>query len=371
VLAAGVKGEAKVGVFLPKIVFCLCTLLVLAACGEKEGSRPPGEVPPRPVEVAHVEVRPLSETLHLVGSLVAAESTEILAEIDGRIEEIRFREGERVAAGQVLFRLDARELRAQLAEARARTELAKQDLERGRALKREGFISQAELDRLQADFDRGRADSERLAARLAKAEIRAPFAGVVGARAVSPGSVITTDTVLTRIDDTSRLKVEFMVPERFLPQVAIGTLVHLPDPALAEAAAPRGRVFFVSPYLDPQRRAGEVKALVENPSPQLRPGMFANVELVLRTVEAALTVPEGAVLSRADGHFLVAIRDREGQAVAEFLPVDLGIRRRGLVQVIPRDGEPAPGQPVVAAGVGALPLFPGAPLQPQPAGGKD
>jgi membrane fusion protein (multidrug efflux system) len=354
-----------------KIIFSLCCLVFLAACGEREGNRTPGAAPPRPVEVALVEVRPLSETLQLVGSLAAAESTEILAEIAGRIEEIRFREGERVRAGQILFRLDDRELRAQLKEARARTELARQDLERGLALMTAGFISRAELDRLQADFDRGRAETERLAARLDKTEIRAPFAGVVGARDVSPGTVITTDTVLTRIDDTSRLKVEFMVPERFLPQVAIGTRVHLPDQTLAEAETPAGRVYFISPYLDPERRAGAVKALVEDPSPLLRPGMFANVELVLRTVEAALTVPEGAVLSRPDGHFLVAIRERDGEAVADFLPVDLGIRRRGLVQVIPRNVEPVAGQPVVAAGVGALPLFPGAPLQPLPAGGKD
>lgn len=359
------------GMFVPKIVFSLCCLVFLAACGEREGNRTPGPAPPRPVEVALVEVRPLSETLQLVGSLAAAESTAIRAEIDGRIEEIRFREGERVRAGEILFRLDDRELRAQLDEARARTELAKQELERGRELLAEGFISRAELDRLQADFDRGRAEAERLAARLEKATIRAPFAGVVGAREVAPGSVITSDTVLTRIDDTSRLKVEFMVPERFLPQVAIGTAVHLPDPALPEAETPRGKVYFVSPHLDRERRAGEVKALVEHPPPRLRPGMFAQVELVLRTVEAALTVPEGAILSRPDGHFLVAVRERDGQAVADFLPVELGIRRRGLVQVIPRNGEPLPGQPVVAAGVGALPLFPGAPLQPRPAGGKD
>jgi membrane fusion protein, multidrug efflux system len=354
-----------------KIIFSLCCLAFLAACGEREDNRTPDAAPPRPVEVAIVEVRPLSETLHLVGSLTAVESTEIQAEIAGKIEEIRFLEGEQVRAGQILFRLDDRELRAQLNEARARTELAKRDLERGRALMTEGFISKAELDRLQADFDRGRAETERLAARLDKTEIRAPFAGVLGAREVSPGTVISTDTVLTRIDDLSRIKVEFMVPERFLPQVAIGTRVHLTDQALADAEPPMGRVFFISPYLDPERRAGEVKALIEKPAPGLRPGMFANVELVLRTVEGALTVPEGAVLSRADGHFLVAIREQDGEAVADFLPVNLGIRRRGLVQVIPRNGEPVPGQRVVGAGVGALPLFPGALLLPLPAAGKD
>ena len=349
-------------------LFCLA----LAACGDREHAGREGTGPPaRPVEAAEVALLPMSETVHLVGSLAAAESTEIRSEIAGRIEEIRFREGDRVRRGEVLFRLDDRELRAQLIEARTRMKLAEQDLERGRELIRAGFISRAEVDRLQADFDRARAETEQLTARLDRTEIRAPFDGVLGGREVSPGAVINTDTVLTRIDDLDRLKVEFMVPERFLPQVEIGTVVRLPDLPLPGGELPEGKVYFISARLDRQTRAGEVKAILEDPAPHLRPGMFANIELVLRTVEDALAVPEGAILSRVDGHFLVAIRQKEGNAVADFIPVDLGIRRRGFVQVIPRNGEPVPGQSVVSAGVGALPLFPGAPLQPVQAGQRD
>jgi membrane fusion protein, multidrug efflux system len=353
-----------------KYIVPLCSLLILAGCENREAGREQAGPPPRPVEVAAVEINTMSETVNLVGSLAAAESTEIRSEIAGRIEEIRFQEGDQVRRGQILFRLDDREMRAQLVEARARMNLARQELNRANELLSERFISQAEFDRLQADFDRAEAETERLNARIEKTEIRAPFSGRVGARGVSPGSVISTDTVLTRIDDLSQLKIEFMVPERFLPQVEIGTLVRLPDQVRDSEANRYGRVYFISPHIDRQRRAAEVKARIEEPSPGQRPGMFADVELVLRTVEA-LTVPEGAILSRADGHFLVAVRSNDGNSVAEFLPVDLGIRQRGLVQVIPKNGEPTPWQSVVSAGVGALPLFPGAPLMPRSAGGRD
>lgn len=357
---------------MPRFFFFLGSLLLLAACSDKEGAgTEPAGPPPRPVEVTRVEQRPMAETLRLVGSLAAAESTEIYTEIAGRIENIRFQEGDRVERGDLLFRLDDRELRAQLAEARAQRELARQDLARARELIAAGFISRAEMDRLRADFLQAEAETERLAARLDKTEIRAPFAGVVGARQVSPGAVIATDTVLTRVNDLSRLKIEFMVPERYLPQVSIGTVVRLPEQSRPDEPPPEGKVYFISSQLDRQSRASEVKALVEDPAPQLRPGMFANIELVLRTVEEALTVPEGAILSREDGHFLVAVQETGDEARAEFLPVDLGIRQRGVVQVIPRDGQPLAGRSVVAAGVGALPLFPGALLIPRDSGGKD
>ncbi len=348
-----------------RFILPLCALVVLAGCGDRDNGPQQAGPPPRAVETAEVQVRPMSETIHLVGSLAAAESTEIRSEISGRIEEIRFREGEEVRRGQVLFRLDDRELRAQLHEARTRVNLARQELERGRVLLDERIVSRAEFDRLQADFERGEAEVERLSVRLDLTVIRAPFSGVLGARNVSPGSVVSTDTVLTRIDDLSRLQIEFMVPERFLPQVALGTVVRLQDQTLETPQS--GSVFFISPHLDRQRRAAEVKAYIEDPSPVLRPGMFANVELVLRTVDDALTVPEGAILSRADGHFLVAVRSNEGSAVADFIPVELGLRQRGIVQVIPRNDEPSAGLTIVSAGVGALPLFPGAPLQPRPA----
>jgi membrane fusion protein, multidrug efflux system len=310
-------------------------------------------------------LRPMAEVLPLVGTVAANESLEIRPEIAGQIAELHFSDGERVRRGQLLLRLDDRELRAQLAEAGARLELAEQEGQRMRKLFVEQFVSQAEVDRSRAEQLRAAAEVERLRARLAKTELRAPFAGHIGVRNVAPGASVTTDTVIARLDDLSRVKIEFAVPEAYLPQIQKGAQVRIVQPGEQGRGTVQGTVYFISTHLDRQTRAAQVRALVEEPPATLRPGMFADLELLLREPQV-LAVPEGAVLARGEGTFLVTVLDGEQGKVAGLLPVRLGLRARGWVQVEALQGELAQGQQVVAAGVGVLPLFPGAPLEPRP-----
>jgi membrane fusion protein, multidrug efflux system len=141
--------------------------------------------------------------------------------------------------------------------------------------------------------------------------------------------------------------------------------VRIVQPGEQGRGTVQGTVYFISTHLDRQTRAAQVRALVEEPPATLRPGMFADLELLLREPQV-LAVPEGAVLARGEGTFLVTVLDGEQGKVAGLLPVRLGLRARGWVQVEALQGELAQGQQVVAAGVGVLPLFPGAPLEPRP-----
>jgi membrane fusion protein, multidrug efflux system len=350
---------------MPSRVLVVLLLLSLAACKQNTTSEQGAAPPPRPVEVTEVQLRPMAEILPLVGSVVANESLEIRPEITGQIATLHFSDGEEVAQGQLLLRLDDRELRAQLAEAGARLELAEQEWQRMGNLFAGQFVSQAEVDRSRAEQQRAVAEVERLRARLAKTELRAPFAGKVGARRVAPGATVTTDTIVTRLDDLKRVKLEFSVPEAYLRQVQTGAAVRIIDPGSLGQSNTQGTVYFISPHLDRQSRAAQVKALVEQPPPHLKPGMFADLELLLREPQV-LSVPEGAVLARGGETFLVTVRDGEQGKVAGLLPVRLGLRARGWVQVEAAEGELQAGQQVVAAGVGVLPLFPGAPLEPRP-----
>jgi membrane fusion protein, multidrug efflux system len=350
---------------MPSRVLVVLLLLSLAACKQNTTSEQGAAPPPRPVEVTEVQLRPMAEILPLVGSVVANESLEIRPEITGQIATLHFSDGEEVAQGQLLLRLDDRELRAQLAEAGARLELAEQEWQRMGNLFAGQFVSQAEVDRSRAEQQRAVAEVERLRARLAKTELRAPFAGKVGARRVAPGATVTTDTIITRLDDLKRVKLEFSVPEAYLRQVQTGAAVRIIDPGSLGQSNTQGTVYFISPHLDRQSRAAQAKALVEQPPPHLKPGMFADLELLLREPQV-LAVPEGAVLARGGETFLVTVRDGEQGKVAGLLPVRLGLRARGWVQVEAAEGELQAGQQVVAAGVGVLPLFPGAPLEPRP-----
>lgn len=321
----------------------------------------------QPVEVVNVTRRDLVESLSLVGSLAPNETAQIRAEIAGQVRTVNFNEGERVPAGHILVRIADDELRAQLAQAEARFRLAELNLRRSEDLTQARSMSQAELDRTRSEFSSAEAELQLLRVRLDKMEIKAPFDGIVGARTISPGDYVTAATVITTLDDLSRLKVDFQVPERFVERVHAGSAFSLRAQTPAGEVRTAGEVYFVSSVIDRATRASQVKGFLESETRGLKPGMFANIDIVLQVRKGALTVPEGSILTTPRGTQVIAVRDRGGDKVADFVPVQLGLRERGLVEVTPlQAGSLEDQQPIVASGVGALIIFPGAKLDPRP-----
>lgn len=318
----------------------------------------------QPVEVMKIETRTLEETVGLVGSIAANESADIRAEIPGVITEIHFEEGKAMKRGDVLLRIDTRELEAQLAEAAASFRLAEQNLARNRSLLADAAVSAVEVDAAAAEHDRLRALMDQLETRIAKSTLKAPFDGVAGARSVSVGDFVTSQDVITTLDDLSRLKVEMEVPERYLPSLQPGSPFTLRAATTAAGGEERGEVYFVSQRIDASTRSTLVKGYLVDPPAHIRPGMFANIKLVIQKVENALVVPETSLLSSPRGTALVMPREKDGVLVAEFVPVRAGIRIPGWVQVSPVGPPVKAGDTIVSAGVGGLILFPGMKLQP-------
>ena len=359
-------------------VFILVGVLFAAGCNRNEpsssvalgaGAARANAMQPQPVEVTPIVRRDLAETLNLVGSLAANESAEMRPEIGGIVRQIFFEEGQPVKAGDLLLKIDESELRAQFAQVEARFELAKLNVARSENLSETRTIPQSEVDRARSEYAAAAAELSLLRLRLEKTEIRAPFDGVVGSRIISPGDYVTPSTVITRIDDLSRLKITFQVPERYLGKVQSGTVVRArmrTSGASAEEQLIDGEVYFVSSSIDRTSRSSEVKAVLQNPTASMRPGMFANIELILDVRLQVLAVPEGAILADARGVQIITVGEKDGRPVAQFIPVRTGLRARGLVEVQPLQGELADDTRVIASGVGALILFPGAPLDPKP-----
>ncbi|MBP9912951.1 MAG: efflux RND transporter periplasmic adaptor subunit [Opitutaceae bacterium] len=313
--------------------------------------------------------RDLAETLNLVGSLQANESAEIRAELGGLVRAIYFEEGQRVKAGEILLKIDDAELQAQYAQVEARFKLAELNVARSESLSETRTIPQSEFDRARSEYASTQAERSLLRLRLEKTEIKAPFDGIVGSRTISPGDYVTPSTVITRLDDLSRLKIGFQVPERFLSKVHPGTVVRATTRVSGLTQVDKtisGEVYFVGSTIDRSTRASEVKAILRDPASELRPGMFANIELELDVRTQVLAVPEGAILADARGVQIIVVDQKKDGAVAQYVPVVTGLRTRGLVEIKPVDGELKEGVPVVASGVGALILFPGAPLAPKP-----
>ena len=322
----------------------------------------------QPVEVLPVARRDISETLSLVGSVAPNESAQMRAEVTGLVREIFFEEGQKVTKGQVLLKIDDTELAAQTTQAEEAFKLAQSSLQRSATLVSAQNTTQAAHDRAISEFNTAKAQFALVRNRLEKTVIKAPFAGVVGARTISPGDYVTSQTAITTIHDLTRLKLDFQVPERFLRRVRTGTAFLVRSRSMDSDKAIAGEVYFVSAVINPDTRSSEVKGYLTNPPPELKPGMFANVEVVLAVRKAVLTVPEGSIFNSSKGPQVVAVRsEKGGEATADFVPVRLGLRSKGFVEIEPVENDRlAEKQPVVASGVGALILFQGAKLAPQP-----
>ena len=321
--------------------------MVLAATGcKKEAAKGGAAVPVFAVQavVAEARIQPVNETLSLVGSVAANEMVEIKSETDGTIEEVLFTEGQPVKQGDLLIRLDESKFSASANEAEANFKLSETTYERSKQLYRDKLVSQQEHDQAAAQFQANKASLDLKKRQMKDARIYAPFKGIMSSRQVSPGQVIGKNTTLTYLVDLDPVKVEFNVPERFVSRLQVGQKVEI-----TVAAHPgrtfTGEVFFVAPFVESSTRTALVKARVENPKAELKPGMFANLNLTLKLKENAIVVPESSIIASGD-RTIIYVLDKDD--AAQIRPVKLGLRQAGLVEIV---SGIKPGERVVAEGI--------------------
>ena len=243
----------------------------------------------------------------------------------------------------MLVQLTNREEEALLAEARANLDDAESQLSRIENLSDRQLVSESELDVAQSRADASRARLETVLARLSDRLIRAPFAGVLGFREVSPGTLLQPNTPITTLDDISTIKLDFTVPEKFLGAMTPGAKV------LAQAASYPDRDFegvvrTVGSRVDPVTRAIQVRAHIPNGDGALRPGMLLTVRVVMAE-RRSLVVPENAVYQIQDRHYVYVV---DPELVARERQIETGERRFGLVEVT---GGLAEGDRVVSEGI--------------------
>ncbi len=342
---------------------------MVAGCARKESARSASRAATslaQVVEVTPVVRRDLQETLTVVGSFEANESAQLRPEAAGLVQAIYFEEGQVVKQGQLLMKIDDAELQAQFAQVEARFKLAELNVARSENLSETRTIPQSEYDRARSEYAVAKAEREVLKLRIEKTSLKAPFDGVIGSRTLSPGDYVTSGSILTTINDLSRLKISFQVPERYLGKIRPGTIFTINARNLERQQKVTGEVYFVNSVIERMTRASEIKGYLTSPPSALKPGMFANVEIVLEVRRNTMTVPEGAILTVTGGTQVIAVREAKGEKVAAFVPVQIGLRTLGLAEILAADGTLAEGQEVVAAGVGALILYPGIKLNTRP-----
>jgi membrane fusion protein (multidrug efflux system) len=289
----------------------------------------PKQPPAMPVRVAAATVAPAVIETGAVGTLRADEGVVIRPEVAGRIDQIRFAEGQQVKQGSLLVTLDAGETRAQVQSSRVQLELEKQRLERSEDLFKKGFISQQAFDEQRSTHDRAAAKLREDQVRLAKSEIRAPFSGVAGLRQVSEGAFVAAGTDIARLEKIDQLKLDFRVPETFLAQLKPGQPVRIAVDSYAKEEF-RGTIYAIEPAIDEQTRTVLVRARVGNANLKLRPGMFARVQLQLGVRQKAVWIPEEAIVPRGQDAFVF----RVNAGKVELVQVSTGIRKVGEVEIL-------------------------------------
>jgi membrane fusion protein (multidrug efflux system) len=296
--------------------------------GGPPGAGGPGSGMPTPVVSIAVREQPLASELQALGTARANESVEISSKSSNVVSAVRFRDGQRVQRGQVLVELDSAQARADLAAAQAALTESSSQLTRSRELLPTQALSKSQFDQIVATQ---KADEARVAAARARLEdtvIRAPFGGRVGLRRISVGSLISPGTVITTLDDSSVMKVDFAVPEVNLSQLREGLSLTATSTAWPGRRF-SGRVTSVDSRIDPVSRSVVVRAEVPNPEALLKPGMFLNVEIV-RDKRTALVVPEEALVPEQNRQYVFVV---DG-GTAQRREVRIGARSPGNVEIL-------------------------------------
>jgi membrane fusion protein, multidrug efflux system len=327
---------------MKRLVLALLAVGVLGAVGyywkssassssaPKEAAIPAKDGPARslPVKVAAVRTGTITEEMSAVGSLLANESVMIRPELDGRIAEIHFSEGQVVRKGEKLVSLDSSEVEAQLTAVNAELSLNRSRMKRAEELFSKKFISAQALDEAREAFNQSLARQAEITARLAKSVILAPFEGVAGLRHVSPGAYVKAGQDIARLEGIGTLKLDFRVPEVFLGKIRAGQEVLLGMDAFPGETF-GGTIYAIEPAVDEQTRTVLLRARVPNPGVRLKPGMFVRVTLVLETRKNAIIVPEQALVPLGKHRYVY----RLAEGKAQLTKIELGLRRPGEVEI--------------------------------------
>ncbi|WP_082672439.1 efflux RND transporter periplasmic adaptor subunit [Luteimonas abyssi] len=333
--------------FLPSPLRLAAPLLsvLLVACGGGGDAAPQGSQA-AVVTTTGVAMRDWNDTIPALGTVQSRESVMVTANVSEVVQRVHFESGQEVDQGATLVTLAGNQQQAALVAAEAAAQEADRLFERQKQLAEQRLISTASLDTQSSLRDVARARVEEIRANLGDRQIRAPFAGVLGIRRVSPGALVQPGTEIATLDDISSVYVDFTVPEAQLANLAVGqtllgTSVAYPDRTF------QGRVSTVDPRIDPSTRAVAVRGDFPNPDRILRPGMLVQIDLQ-RPTRQALVVPEIAVVQVGRDTFVYRVLPDD---TVEQVPVRIGARVSGLAEIV--EGL-TPGDRIVVDGTGKL-----------------
>ncbi|MEE4243808.1 MAG: efflux RND transporter periplasmic adaptor subunit [Kangiellaceae bacterium] len=284
------------------------------------------------VIVAPVEQKDFVDEVEALGTLRANESVSLTSIVTERVVKVHFNDGQRVKRGDVLVEMDDSEEQALLEEEQSRLKEANLQVKRLEPLAARSATTQADLDVQRREVETAMARMQAIRSRIQERKILAPFDGVLGLRNISVGAITQPGNVITTIDDDSVMKLDFSIPAVYLSEITPGLSIDASSRAYSDQMF-GGKVSSVDSRIDPVTRSVVVRALIDNKSKKLKPGLLMRVSLAANPRQA-LIIPEEALIPMANLFHVMVVEKTANGYTARKQQVTIGARRKGEVEVL-------------------------------------
>lgn len=312
------------------IVFCFWSFSCKRNADSPAAVATPGG-PPKPMRVDALVATAitLEEEIRIPGTILPAEQIEVRPEISGIIARLNFSDGQSVSKDQIILNLRNDEPAARLNKLKIQEEILHLSEQRQAELLKAGAIGKSEYDNALLAYRSIQADILIAEAELRKYTVRAPFAGILGRRLVSPGDLITTGTTITTLTQTVPLKIKFAVPEKYSQRVKMNTKLDFYTEQ--NQSAHQATIQFIAPYVNDDNKNLEVMALVEpSTGKDLKPGAYATVLLGLAKKTNSILIPSQCIIPR--------IKDKQvalySSGTVKLVSVEVGLRDSARVEIL-------------------------------------
>ncbi len=279
------------------------------------------------VDVYVIQKQILENQIFAPGTILPNEEVDLKAELSGRLVQLNIAEGATVKKGQLIAKINDRDIKAELQKVNYNQELAKKLEGRQKKLLNIEAINLQDYDITTNDIRVFDAEKEVLASELEKTEIRAPFNGRIGLKNISEGAYVEPGSSIVSIIQSNPVKVEFSVPEKYSKSIKVGSTIYFKlDTDQTDYSA---KVIALDPKIDESLRSQKVRAIASNPAERIVPGMFVSVKINLAANADAILIPTGAVVPVLKGKKVYVKRNGKATEVM----ITTGLRTDDKVEV--------------------------------------
>ena len=295
-------------------------------------------IPEFPVTTTVIKTQEWMPHLRAIGFIEPIQGVNIANEVAGKVVSINFESGQKLKAGDALIYLDSEVEEANLKASQARLPSVERNYKRMISLFKQNSVSQGDVDDAEADFLALQGEIESYQATISRRIIRAPFNGITGLRNVYLGDYLTAGSNIVRLEDVSKMRIRFTVPQNDLNKIHIGQAMDIFVDAQPDTAF-TGTISAIEPAVNYQSGVIQVQADIPNTEQQLRSGMFAKANIILPTLTKQIIISETAINYTLYGETVYLLTEQEGNAGKTFLQADqrivtLGKSKNGTIHVL-------------------------------------